>query len=86
MKEQALGANSPDLAQTLNDLAELYIDKKDFPKAEALAMRGKKIRESTLPKGNPDTAASLRTLGRLELAKVNPKEALTYASSALSNL
>ena len=44
MREHVLGPDHPDLAQSLNNLAALYNDRKLYSKAEPLYERALKIR------------------------------------------
>ena len=44
MRESVLGPDHPDIAQSLNNLAALYNDRKQYDKAEPLYERALKIR------------------------------------------
>ncbi len=51
IREMALGADHPDVATTLNNLALLYDDQGRYGEAEALYKRSLKIKEKTLEGG-----------------------------------
>jgi CHAT domain-containing protein/Tfp pilus assembly protein PilF len=63
--EQVLGANHPDVATVLNNLAELYKAQGQYSKAEPLYQRSLAIREQALGANHPDVAQSLHNLALL---------------------
>jgi Tfp pilus assembly protein PilF len=71
IREQQLGAEHPDTAQSLNDLAELYIRQKKYTEAEPLLKRALAIREQQVELIYPDAALTLNNLGTLYRAQGN---------------
>ncbi len=65
MREQALGTEHPDVAQSLNRLATIYSGKGDDAKAEPLHQRALVIWEKALGPDHPDVSVSLNNLARL---------------------
>ena len=65
IREKALGPNHPDVAQCLNNLAELSHEMGDYAKAEPLYQRAMVIREKALGANHPDVADSLNNLAML---------------------
>ncbi len=65
IKEQQLGANHPDTATSLNNLAGLYYRQGKYTQAEPLYQRAIAIDEQQLGANHPDTAASLNGLAEL---------------------
>src|SRR5260221_14137851 len=59
LREKALGPEHPDVATSLNNLAELYLDHSRYAKAEPLLKRSLAICEKTLGPKHPDVATSL---------------------------
>jgi CHAT domain-containing protein/Tfp pilus assembly protein PilF len=81
---------TPDFADSLNNLARLYLDRGDYAKAEPLLNRALAIREKTLGPEHPDVADSLNNLASLYLdrgdyAKAEPllERALVIREKAL---
>ncbi len=76
-REKALGPDHPDVALSLNNLAELYKSLGDYAKAEPLGQRSLAIREKALGSDHPDVALSLNNLAELyralgDYAKAEP--------------
>ncbi|WP_257453719.1 CHAT domain-containing tetratricopeptide repeat protein [Archangium lipolyticum] len=65
IREAALGKNHPDVASSLDTLANLYADLGYYDRAAPLHERALAIREAALGKDHPDVAASLNNLARL---------------------
>ena len=65
LREQALGPEHPDLAQSLNNLAGLYRAQGQYAEAEPLYQRSLAILERVLRPEHPDVAASLNNLALL---------------------
>lgn len=63
--EKALGANHPDVALSLNNLAGLYDSQGQYAKAEPLYQRSLAIYEKALGANHPDVATSLNNLAAL---------------------
>ena len=62
IREKALGRDHPDVATSLNDLAELYDDQGRYADAEPLYKRSLAISEKALGPDHPDVARSLNNL------------------------
>jgi tetratricopeptide (TPR) repeat protein len=73
--EQNFGPDHPDVATSLNNLAELYRTQGDYAKAEPLHKRALAIREKALGPDHPDVATSLENLARLYRATNRNAEA-----------
>ena len=65
IQKQQLGANHPDTAMLLRNLAALYEAQKMYELAELLYQRALAIREQQLGANHPDTALSLYNLAML---------------------
>ena len=65
ISEKTLGAQHPDTATSLNNLAALYNSQGDYAAAEPLYKRALAIYEKTLGAQHPDTATSLANLAGL---------------------
>jgi tetratricopeptide (TPR) repeat protein len=65
IREKALGAEHPDTAQSLNNLASLLQDRGDLAEARPLFERALAIREKALGAEHPDTAWTLNNLAIL---------------------
>ncbi len=65
IRERVLGADHPDTASSLIDLARLYKDQGKYEEAEPLFQRALEIRERVLGADHPDTATSLNSLALL---------------------
>src|SRR6266540_3334634 len=84
LREEALGPESPDVAQSLNNLAIIYRDKGDYAKAEPLVQRALAIREKALGPEHPDVAASLNILANLYRGKGDYAKAEPLVQRALA--
>ncbi len=62
IREQALGKNHPDVADSLNNLAVLYFDQGKYAQAEPLYRKSLTIKEQVLGQDHPDVASSLNNL------------------------
>jgi CHAT domain-containing protein len=69
LREKALGPMHPDVATSLNNLAELYQAQRAYNKAEPLYVRALDIREKVLGPMHPDVAQSLNNLAVLYRAQ-----------------
>jgi tetratricopeptide (TPR) repeat protein len=65
IKEQQLGADHPDVATSLNNLASFYYFQGRYNEAEPLFGRSLSIREQQLGADHPDVANSLNNLAGL---------------------
>ena len=62
IREKALGASHPDVAQTLNNLAVVYQEQGKYADAEGLYKRALAIYEKALGEDHPDVAQTLNNL------------------------
>jgi tetratricopeptide (TPR) repeat protein len=69
IREKALGFEHPDVAASLNNLAELYRVQGSYAEAEPLYTRALAIREKALGPAHPDVAQSLNELAGLYRAQ-----------------
>jgi tetratricopeptide (TPR) repeat protein len=90
IREKVFGAEHPDTATSLNSLAELYRELREYSKAEPLYKRALQICEKTLGTEHPDTATILNNLAGLygmigDYAKAEPlyKRALQICEKTL---
>ena len=65
IREEKLGTDHPDVANTLNNLAGLLKTKRDFAEAEPLYRRALGILEEKLGTDHPDVAIILNNLAGL---------------------
>ena len=81
IREQALGANHPDVAHTLNNLALVYWTQGKYSEAEGLYKRALAILEKALGANHPDVARTLNDLALVYRAqgKYGEAEALSSA-------
>ncbi len=63
--EKNVGSDHPDVATSLNNLAELYQKQGQYARAEPLCKRALEIREKTLGPEHPDVAQSLNDLASI---------------------
>jgi tetratricopeptide (TPR) repeat protein/DNA-binding XRE family transcriptional regulator len=71
IREQVLGTDHPDVARTLNYLANVYWQQSKYGKAEPLLQRALRIREQVLGPNHPEVANTLHNLATLFLAQGN---------------
>ena len=71
MRESLLPPDHLDIVQSLNNLAALYNDGKDYEKAEIFYERALLIRKRVLPMDHPTVVASVRNLGMLYRKQVS---------------
>src|SRR6266511_455141 len=84
LREEALGPESPDVAQSLNNLAIIYRDKGDYAKAEPLVQRALAILEKAFGPESLDVAASLNSLANLYRGKGDYAKAEPLVHRALA--
>lgn len=65
MRERALGPDHPDCAQSLNNLAALNNEKKNYDKAEEMYERALNIRKRALAPDHPSLAYTVKHLAVL---------------------
>jgi tetratricopeptide (TPR) repeat protein len=75
IREKALGANHPDVAASLNNLAELYQAQGRYAEDEPLYKRSLAIKEKAFGPDHPDVALSLNNLAELYRAQGRYAEA-----------
>ncbi|MCR4289868.1 MAG: tetratricopeptide repeat protein, partial [Candidatus Scalindua sp.] len=63
--EDTFGPDHPNVAISLNNIAELYVIKGSYAEIEPLYIRALKINEKALGPDNPDVAISLNNLAEL---------------------
>src|SRR5437016_2875790 len=80
--EKALGPEHPYVAQSLNNLAELYRANGEYAKAEPLYQRELAIREKALGPEHTYVATSLHNLAELYRANGEIKQAVIYQERA----
>ena len=73
--EKEFGADSPAVVPLLNDLAEVYATRSDYPDAEPLFKRSLAIQEQELTRYRSGIARTLNNLGSLYEATERPREA-----------
>ena len=73
--ERNVGPEHPDVATSLNNLAELYRTQGDYAKAEPLYRRSLAIKEKALGPDHPNVATSLENLAALYRATKRSSEA-----------
>ena len=78
IREQQLGSEHPDVATTLNGLANFYRTQGKYEQAEELYLRALHIREQQLGPEHPDVATTLNSLASLytQQSKYGQAEAL----------
>jgi tetratricopeptide (TPR) repeat protein len=84
IREKVLGAEHPDTATSLNDLATLLRAQGDLTGARPLYERALAVRERVLGSEHPDTAQSLNDLGSLFRAQGDPAAARPLLERALA--
>ena len=82
IREAKLGKDHPDVARTLNNLADVYEAQGKYAEAEAHYKRALAIREAKLGKDHPDVAQTLNNLAVVYRAQGKIAEALAYARKA----
>ncbi len=83
IREKVLGPNHAMVAESLHDLAVLYIDKGNYAKAEPLTQRALAIREKVLGPEHPDVAESLNSLGVVFYSKGEYAKAESFMQQSL---
>ena len=75
IREKKLGKDHPDIAESLQNLAELYQMQGKYDKAESLYIQSLEIRERVLGREHPDVANCLNNLAVLYMSQENYREA-----------
>jgi tetratricopeptide (TPR) repeat protein len=84
LREKALGPDHPDVATSLNNLAELYRAQGRYSEAEPLYQRALAIYEAVLGAEHPNVAASFNNLAELYRAQGRYSEAEPLYQRALA--
>ena len=84
IRQKALGENHPDVALSLNNLAELYRNQGRYDQAEPLLQRSLAIREKALGKNHPDIAQSLNNLAALYYSQGHYNQAEPHLQRSLA--
>ena len=84
IREEALGPDHPEVATSLNNLAELQASLARFLEAETLCKRALSIRERVLGPAHPDVAASINNLGGLYFRQSRYEEAEPFFQRSLT--
>ena len=84
IREKALGANHPDVGQTLNNLASVYRAQGKYSEAEGLYKRALAIREKALGANHPDVGQTLTNLAIVYRAQGKYSEAEGLYKRALA--
>ena len=84
IREKALGPEHIDVAQGLNNLAELYRSTGDYSKAEPLFKRALAIDKKALGPGHPRVGNTLYNLGMLYKSLGNYSETVLHFEKALA--
>ena len=82
--EKVLGPEHPDVALSLNNLAELYQDQGNYKEAEPLFQRALAIKEKVLGPEHPHVALSLNNLAGLYKDQGNYSEAESLYQRSLA--
>lgn len=84
LREQLLGLEHPDTAQTVNTLALIYREQARYAEAEALYQRALDIRQRVFGPDHAETAQSLNNLGNLYRVRADYSRAEQFLQQAIS--
>lgn len=70
MRQRVLGPDHPDCAQSLNNLAALHTERRDYDLAENMYERALEIRKKALSPDHPSLAYTLKHLAMLYKRRV----------------
>lgn len=70
MRQRVLGPDHPDCAQSLNNLAALHTEKREYETAEDMYERALEIRKKALSPDHPSLAYTLKHLAMLYKRRV----------------
>lgn len=79
IRETVVGANSPEVAQSLHNLGLLYKKSSTLERAKAPLLRALEIREAGLGADHPDVANSCTSIGLLYVKQVRAQDKLQGA-------
>lgn len=83
MRQRVLGADHPDCAQSLNNLAALHCEKRDYESAEQLYEKALEIRKQALAPDHPSLAYTLKHLAMLYKRRVRERHVLQHSCTSL---
>ena len=83
MRKRLLGEQHPDVAASLNNLAQQYLRRGIYSKAEPLHKQALQIKKSLLGEEHPDVAISLNNLAVLYKSQGNITNTLEYLTQGL---
>lgn len=72
MRQRVLGPDHPDCAQSLNNLAALHTERREYEMAEDMYERALDIRKKALSPDHPSLAYTLKHLAMLYKRRVRP--------------
>lgn len=81
MRQRVLGSDHPDCAQSLNNLAALHCERRDYENAEQLYEKALEIRKQALAPDHPSLAYTLKHLAMLYKRRVREIHILQYTVS-----
>ncbi|HEU5230275.1 MAG TPA: tetratricopeptide repeat protein, partial [Ktedonobacteraceae bacterium] len=84
IRKRVLGSEHPDIAASLNGLANIYCGQGRYTKAESLYRRALHIQELRLGQHHPKTGQTLHNLAVFRQKQGNLSEAFSLAERALS--
>jgi CHAT domain-containing protein len=84
LREAVLGNEHLEVANSLNQLGNLFLQRRETPRARALLERALAIRQAALGKHHPDVVHTLVELARLRLAQHRLAEALPLLMQAFT--
>lgn len=84
IRRENLPAAHPDIAASLNDLAQLLLLQNKLTEADPLQRESLAIDRATLPAGHPNIASNLDNLAKIRLAEDKPAEAEPLFREALA--
>jgi len=84
IRRKVLPAGHPDIAASLNDLAQLLLLQNKLSEADPLQRESLAIDRATLPAGHPNIASNLDNLAKIRLAEDKPAEAEPLFREALA--
>jgi CHAT domain-containing protein/Tfp pilus assembly protein PilF len=83
IRERLLTAEHQDVADAIDNLAAIYLNRREIEKAEQLYRRALDIREKSLGKDHPSNANSLSSLADVYLSRGEYKETESFNKRAL---
>lgn len=84
IRKRTLGLTHPEIAQSLNNLGQLYLEKGNLDKAESTYLQALAIREQSLGVSHPLTARNYHHIGRLYQQREQHDEAVLWLSKSLA--